>query len=288
MFSWELRALRGAGHAAAPKPCQGPRGAPKRALLQLFSCRRVLLLPAGPVLSPACCASRLLLPDPAWCRLQTILKRPGAYEALRGTEDEDEDADQEGAHLLAPEPSSHQEGTEWGSDAQPRQRNGLSNGLAGTSQLELDSGSQRNQQAGHSTGPSSGLKPPAAAQGPDVPLESLGELPEALPEVSVVAPNPVDAELHMGQMAAASQVGSRALSYKSLVDLPGNRWLVAYPRPLTVAAGIQQGHRQSQLCACTVAVLAAEGVNSSFTCRRPKCRCASWVHASLVPAPVTT
>ena len=77
----------------------------------------------------------------------------------------------------------------------------------------MGSGSQRSQQAGPSSGPgsgpSSGPKPPAAAQGPGVPQETLWHLPGALPEMSqVLAPNPVDAELRMGQMAAAFQVGS--------------------------------------------------------------------------------
>ncbi len=45
-----------------------------------------------------------------------------------------------------------------------------------------------------------------------MPQETLGHLPGALPEVSqVLAPNPVDAELRMGQMAAAFQVGSMVL-----------------------------------------------------------------------------
>lgn len=42
-----------------------------------------------------------------------------------------------------------------------------------------------------------------------MPQETLWHLPGALPEMSqVLAPNPVDAELRMGQMAAAFQVGS--------------------------------------------------------------------------------
>ena len=191
--------------------------------MRLLSYKRDLLLPSGPVRSLACCAICLLLPDPVWWRLQTILKRPGAYEALRGLEDEDEDTGQEGAHLLAPEPSPHQEGTERGSSAQPGQHSGLGNGLVGTSQLELGTGSQRSQQTGPGSGPS---RPPAAAQGPGVPLETLEHLPEALPEVAIVAPNPVDAELRMGQMAAAFQVGSPSLPYKP-GQLPSNLRLLA-------------------------------------------------------------
>ena len=113
------------------------------------------------------------------------------------------------------------------------------------SQLEM--GSQRSRQAG----PSSGLKPPAAAaQGPGVPLETLAHFPEALPEVSVVAPSPVDAELRAGHMAAALQVGSLVLPYKSDL-LPGNfRWLVTISRLPNVVACIRNEHRQSRLCRC--------------------------------------
>ncbi len=158
------------------------------------------------------CKFIVIAEPPAWCRLQTILKRPGAYEALRGTEDEDKDrdTDQERAHLLAPEPSSHQEGAQLGSSAQLGQQNGPGHGLEDTSQLGLGSGSQRSQRAGTSTdpssSPSSGLEPPAAAaQGPGAPQEAL----EHMPEVSqVAAPNPVDAEIRMGQVEAAFQVGS--------------------------------------------------------------------------------
>lgn len=157
------------------------------------------------------CKFIIIAEHPAWCCLQTILKRPGAYEALRGTEDKDKDrdTDQERAHLLAPEPSSHQ-GAQLGSSAQLGQQNGPGHGLEDTSQLGLGSGSQRSQRAGTSTdpssSPSSGLEPPAAAaQGPGAPQEAL----EHMPEVSqVAAPNPVNAEIRMGQVEAAFQVGS--------------------------------------------------------------------------------
>ena len=189
-----------------------------------------------------------IAPDPIWCRLQTILKRPGAYEALRGTEDECEDTDQEGAHLLAPELSTHQEGTDRGSSAQPGQHDGLSHGLGGTSQLEI--GSWRSQQAG----PSSGLKAPAAPQGPGMPMETL----EHLPEVSVLAPNPVDAELRAGHMAAALQVGSPT---EEVVDglVTSIGWSQYQGCPMW---WLQNGHRQSRLCRCTVAASAvvADGV----------------------------
>ena len=153
----------------------------------------------------------------ASCRLQTILKRPGAYKALIGTDDKDEDTDQEAAPLLAPEPSSHQEGTE---HFPVGQQSSPGNGFGSTSQLGLGSGSPRSQQAGTSTGPGSGpgssLKPPAAAaQGLGEHQGTLRHLPEALSEASqVVALSPVDAELRIAQMAAALQVGSLFSSFK--------------------------------------------------------------------------
>ncbi len=60
-----LTALRGEGHAYSAQALPGPEGHQKRALTQSMVSRRDLLLPAGPVLSPACCASWLSLPRPA-------------------------------------------------------------------------------------------------------------------------------------------------------------------------------------------------------------------------------
>ena len=205
-------------------------------MLQRPSPGKDLLLPAGPVLSPACCASRLLLPDAAWCRLQTILKRPGAYEGLRGTDDEDEGTDQEGAHLLAPEVVSPQEGTERGSSPQPEQQNGAGNGWEGTSQHQLGSGSQHSQRAGPSCGPSSGPEPPAA-QGPGAPQETLRHMPEALSQV--VAPDPADAESRTGQMEVAFQVGSLFSSFK-FGGATGKSTAVSAP----VADGVKLPHVQ--------------------------------------------
>ena len=200
----------GAEKAATYSPCCSAQALPRPPGFTKDGCLVGVLKQKGSKQAAAChaCAKPSLrcklpiAPDPIWCRLQTILKRPGAYEALRGTEDECEDTDQEGAHLLAQESSTHQEGTERGSSAQPGQHDGLSNGLDGTSQLKM--GSWRSQQAG----PSSDLKAPAAPQGPGMPLEILKQLPE----VSVVAPNPVDAELRAGHVAAAFQVGSLFLN----------------------------------------------------------------------------
>ena len=163
------------------------------------------------MLSPACCASSCRCQISAWCRLQTILKRPGAYEALRGTDDEDEDTDQEAAHLLAPDLVSHQEGAE---HFPVEQQNDPGGGLEGTMQLRLGSDSQRSQQAGPSSGPgsspSSGWKSPAAAaQGSGQHLGTLRHSLEALSEASpVLAPNPVEAELCIAQKEATFQVGS--------------------------------------------------------------------------------
>ena len=148
---------------------------------------------------------------PAWCRLQTILKRPGAYEALRGTDNEDEDTDQEAAHLLAPDPLSYQEGAE---HLPVGQQNDPGNGLEGIIPLGLGSDSQRSHQAGPSSGsgsgPSSGLKPAAAAaQGSGQHQGTLRHSLEALSEASpVLAPNPVDAELRIAQKEATFRVGS--------------------------------------------------------------------------------